>query len=99
MRRGLISISALGLLGVGGYGMDGPLVPHHMRRGVKSNRYPRGSEPAMFNTREDGERAIRRAKRWLKHQSRGSEDVPPRHIFQNAELAAFQFPELVPDRQ
>lgn len=46
---------------------------------------------ALFNTEADARRAIKRAKRWLKYQSRGPADVPPRHIFANAELAAFQF--------
>lgn len=46
---------------------------------------------APFNTREDGERAIRRAKRWLRNQSKGPLQVPPRHIFVNAELAVAQF--------
>lgn len=60
-------------------------------RGRKSNRWARGKKPALFNTREDAERAIRRAKRWINNQSKGPHDVPPAHILRNAELAAFQF--------
>lgn len=49
---------------------------------------------ALFNARADGERAIRRAKRWLANKSTGPLDTPPRHIYANAELAAAQFPDL-----
>ncbi|MBI1316391.1 hypothetical protein GC167_05965 [bacterium] len=82
---GAATASALGVGGLIGS------TPHHLRRGRKSNRHPSGGKPAMLNTRADGERAIRRAKRWLRNQSTGPEHIPPRHIFKNAELAAFQF--------
>lgn len=71
--------------------------PHHTRRGRKSNRYPSGGNRAHapFNTEADAVRAVRRAKRWLRNQSKGPEHIPPRHIFVNAELAVAQYGEGV----
>lgn len=51
--------------------------------------------PAMFACETGAANAIRRAKRWLRNQSRGPLDIPPRHIFRRAELAAFQFGDSV----
>lgn len=71
-------------------------VVHHQRRGRRSNRYPwGGGYYARFNTIEDAERAIRRGKRWLCNKSREPSDIPPAHIYHNAERAAKQFPELL----
>ena len=46
---------------------------------------------ARYNTPEDGARAIHRAERWLKNQSKGPNDKPPFHILMNAHLADQQF--------
>lgn len=64
----------------------------HTRRGRKSNRYPwGGGRRARFNTEADAARAVRRAKRWLRNQSTGPEQVPPAHIYANAEHAVAQY--------
>ena len=49
------------------------------------------AQRALFNTEADAVRAVRRAKRWLRNQSKGPGHIPPRHIFVNAEMAVAQF--------
>lgn len=48
-----------------------------------------------YATEADAKRAIVRAKRWIRNQSKGPLHAPPNHIYFNAELAAAQFGDSV----
>ena len=61
--------------------------------GTKKRRYmsPRRAQAPRFNAVSDGNRAIKRAERWLRNRASGPDAKPPWHIIANAHDADLQF--------
>lgn len=66
-------------------------ISYPLRAGFATRKLPRGRRPSRFNAVSDGNRAIKRAERWLRNQASSPDAKPPFHIIANAHDADLQF--------
>lgn len=65
-------------------------ISYPLRAGVAVRKLPVGRNVYGFYSREAAERALKRADRWVRRYGDDPKAEPPRHIAENADLAARQ---------